>query len=126
MKKIILDTNFLLIPIQFKVDIFSEVDKICLFAYKLYIVDKTVDELNDIMEKGNAKDKLAAKIGLQLLKKKKVGVLKTKEGKVDDLILDALGEGILATQDSLLRKRALNRGNKVIFLRAKKYLILTD
>ncbi|MBW2991754.1 hypothetical protein KY345_00870 [Candidatus Woesearchaeota archaeon] len=31
MRKIILDTNFLLIPGQFKIDIFSEIRRICDF-----------------------------------------------------------------------------------------------
>ena len=125
MKKIILDTNFLLIPVQFKVDIFSEIDRICLFAYKLYIVDKTINELEKIIGKEKPKDKMAAKIALQLIKRKKVDIIKTSEGKVDDIILDLLGkDSILATQDALLRKKARKRGNQVIVLRSKKHLIL--
>lgn len=125
MKKIILDTNFLLIPIQFKVDIFSEIDKICLFKYKLYIIDRTIDELNNIIEKQKGKHKFAAKIALQLIKKKGISKIKTKEGRVDDLILELLDKDtILATQDALLRKKAVKKGGKVIVLRAKKYLVL--
>ena len=125
MKKVILDTNFLLIPVQFKVDIFSEIDRICLFAYKLYIVDKTINELEKIIGKEKPKDKMAAKIALQLIKRKKVDIIKTSEGKVDDILLDLLGkDSILATQDALLRKKARKRGNQVIVLRSKKHLIL--
>jgi rRNA-processing protein FCF1 len=125
MKKIILDTNFLLIPIQFKLDIFSEIDRICLFKYKLYIIDKTIDELKEIIKNQKGKHKLAAKIALQLIKKKNINKIKTKQGKVDDLILDSLDKDtILATQDELLRKKALKKGTKLIVLRAKKYLIL--
>ena len=50
MEKILLDTNFLLIPSQFKVDIFSEIKRICNFSYKLYVLDKSVGELNYIIE----------------------------------------------------------------------------
>ena len=125
MKKVILDTNFLLIPVQFKVDIFSEIDRICLFAYKLYIVDKTINELEKIIETEKPKDKMAAKIALQLIKRKKVDIIKTAEGEVDDIILDLLGkDSILATQDALLRKKAKGKGNQVIVLRSKKHLIL--
>ncbi|MBW2974400.1 twitching motility protein PilT [Candidatus Woesearchaeota archaeon] len=125
MKKIILDTNFLLIPIQFRLDIFSEIDRLCLFRYKLYIVDKTIDELKGIMEKQKGKHKEAAKIALQLIKKKNIGIIKTKEGMVDDLILDLLQKGsILATEDRLLREKALKKGIRVIMLRSGKYLIL--
>ncbi len=127
MKKVILDTNFLLIPVQFKVDIFSEIDRICLFGYKLYVVDKTIDELKKIVEKQKGKHKLAAKVALQLIKNKKLAVIKTKEGYVDDLILDLLGkEVILATQDALLRKKAIIKGSQVIFLRSKNHLVLNS
>ena len=125
MKKIILDTNFLLIPVQFNIDIFTEIDRVCMFPYKLYIVDKTVDELNKIIDEQKGKHKLAAKIALQFLKKKNIGVIKTKEGHVDDLILDVLDKDtILATQDVIFRRRAVKKGVKVIVLRSKKYLVL--
>jgi|TARA_Y100000310_G_C20452308_1_gene701375 hypothetical protein len=123
--KILLDTNFLLIPTQFNVDIFSEIDRICTFKYKLYIVDKTIDELKRVIEEQKGKHKFAAKIALQLVKKKGIGVIKTKKGYVDDLILDILDENhILATQDVLLKKRAAKKGIKTISMRSRKYLIL--
>lgn len=125
MKKIILDTNFLLIPVQFKIDIFSEIDRICLFSYRLYILDKTIDELNSIIKKQKGKHKLAAKVALQLIKKKKIGIIKTKQGKVDELILGLIdNDCILATQDEILRKRAVKKGIKVIILRSKRHLEL--
>tara|TARA_B100002003_G_C14026839_1_gene495062 strand:- start:54 stop:434 length:381 start_codon:yes stop_codon:yes gene_type:complete len=125
MEKIILDTNFLLIPTQFNVDIFSEIDRICTFKYKLYIVDKTIDELKKIIEEQKGKHKFAAKIALQLVKKKGIGIIKTKKGYVDDLILDLLDENhILATQDVLLKKRAVKKGIRTISMRSRKYLIL--
>ena len=125
MKKIILKNNFLLIPIQFKVDIFTEIDRICMFNYKLCIVDKTIDELNKIIETQKGKHKLAAKVALQLLKKKKVSKITTGEGGVDNLILDLLDENtILATQDVLLRQRAVKKNIKIIMLRSKRYLVL--
>lgn len=125
MKKIILDTNFLLLPSQFNVDIFSEIDRICLFKYKLYVLDKTIDELKNITERKKGKHKQAAKIALLLIKKKKIDIIKTKQGKVDELILELLNKDyILATQDNILRKKAVKKGIKTIFLRSKKYLVL--
>ena len=55
MAKIILDTNFLMIPAQFNVDIFSEIHRICDFKYELYIIDKTIDELR-VEATNNAKE----------------------------------------------------------------------
>jgi rRNA-processing protein FCF1 len=122
MQKILLDTNFLLIPFQFNVDIFAEIDRIILGSYKIYVLDKTIDELNSIIDDKEQKvrDRQAAKLGLQLIKAKKVSIIKTKQGAVDDLIA-AQKDYIVATQDLGLKKRI--KGKKIV-LRAKKKLIL--
>jgi rRNA-processing protein FCF1 len=123
MKKIILDTNFLLIPVQFRVDIFDEIDRIMLERYQLFVLDKTIDELKKIItdKKQKLRNRKAAKLGLQLLKAKNVKIIKTKEDLlVDDLIVKLKGY-IVATQDIGLKKRIKG---KIITLRAKKKLIL--
>lgn len=128
MKKIIIDTNFLLIPEQFKVDIISEIARIMDTGYKLYVIDKTVDELNGIIEKEAPKYRDAAKIGLLILKKNNICEIKTHEGNVDDLIFEAACEDvkdtIVATQDRELKARLKKKGVKAIALRQKHYLIL--
>jgi hypothetical protein len=122
MRKIILDTNFLLIPAQFKIDIFSEIKNICDFSYNLYVLDKTVDELNKIIKEQTGKNKAAAKLALDIIKVKKLKKIKTEEGNVDDLLLEQ--DAIIATQDKLLIKRLKTKKKKVIQLRQKKYLII--
>ena len=89
MQKIILDTNFLLIPGTFKLDIFEEIKKIASFNYTLFIVDKTVDELNSIINEKNtkSKDKMNAKIALQLITNKKIQKIHSKDHYVDNIIL---------------------------------------
>lgn len=127
MKKIILDTNFLLIPAQFKVDIFSEIDRIMLESYQLCVLDKTIDELNKIISgKQKLKNKNAAKLALQLLKAKRVKVLKTKKDKnADELILDRAKKGVLvATQDRVLKNRLKNKVS-IISLRKKSHVVKT-
>ncbi|MDP7180480.1 MAG: nucleotide-binding protein [Candidatus Woesearchaeota archaeon] len=126
MTRIIIDTNFLLIPIQFNVDIFSEIERIVDFKYKLYIVDKTVDELRAIVEKQKGKSKEAAKIGLLFVEKGKVNVIKTKGEKyTDDLIVEEVkGGDVVATQDVGLKRRLKEKGVKFIGLRQKRYLVL--
>ncbi len=127
MNKIILDTNFLLIPLQFNVDIFEEINRICVFKYKLFIIDKTIEELKDIIEKQRGKNKIAAGFALKLLKTKKVAIIETKENKsVDDLIVDISEKKnyIVATQDIDLKKRLKQHNVPLIVLRQKKYLLL--
>jgi rRNA-processing protein FCF1 len=123
MRKILLDTNFLLIPAQFKVDIFKEIDRIMFAKYKLYTLDKVIDELKKIIadKKQKQKDKKAAKLALQLIKAKKINIIKTKTDKpVDDIIADLKGY-VIATQDIGLKRRLKA---KIITLRAKKKLII--
>ena len=126
MKKILLDTNFLLIPAQFNIDIFSEINKIMLEKYQLYTLDKVIGELESIQKdkKQKQKNKKAAKLALQLIKAKKPIIIKTEQDKpVDDLIVDLKGY-IIATQDLFLKKRLKSKKIKIITLRAKKKLMI--
>lgn len=130
MKKIIFDTNFLLIPVQFKVDVFSEVDRICNFNYQLCILDKSINELENIVKSQKGKSKRAAKIALQLIKTKNIKIISTKniEKNADDSIVEIANktEHIVATLDKELKKRLKQKGISLISLRQKKYLILSQ
>ena len=125
MEKIILDTNFLMIPWQFKVDIFSEIDRICHFNYKIFIFEKSIDELNSIIQKSSGRDKRAAQFALKLIKLKNISLIKSDKKHVDNLIMENLSnDAVVATQDILLKKELLKKGFSVIILRQKKYLQL--
>jgi len=125
-KTVILDTNFLLIPAQFKVDIFSEIDRICPFAYETAVLDKTVDELNKIIKEQKGKNRDAAKLALQLLKKKGLKTIPTASQESADEILAMMADNgtIIATQDIAVRKAARKKLAKVIFLKNKKHLVI--
>ncbi|MFH1642579.1 MAG: PIN domain-containing protein [Nanoarchaeota archaeon] len=123
MKKIILDTNFLLIPFQFKIDIFSEIERICDFQYSIFILDKTINELVKIINEQKGKNRLAAKFALDLINTKKIKILKTSDGNVDDILVTL--DAIVATQDKILIKRLKNSFRQVIRLRQKKYLMIS-
>ncbi|OGM01836.1 hypothetical protein A3K72_02350 [Candidatus Woesearchaeota archaeon RBG_13_36_6] len=126
MKKIILDTNFLLIPYQFKVDIFSEIDRILDTKYNICILNKTINELNNLVEKSRGKDKKAAQLALKLIQHKNPEIIKTKINYVDKAILNIAKKQthIIATQDKELKKTLQARGIPIIVLRQKRYLQL--
>ena len=129
MNKIILDTNFLMIPWQFRVDIFSEFDRICSFNYKLYIFEETINELRGIMNDSNSsgKDKKAAEFALKLIKLENINIIKSKKKDVDSLILDNVNEDdFVATQDMQLKRELVKKRVSLIALRKKKYLILNE
>ncbi len=126
-KRIILDTNFLMACGQFNLDIFSEIDRICHFPYSLFILDKTINELENLIKKEKGKNKQAAKLAFLLIRKKKIPLLKTKEDGVDNLLYDiADKDTIVATLDKELKKRLKGKGILTITMRQKRYLILEE
>ncbi len=132
MIKIILDTNFLLIPAQFNVDIFSEIRRIAEDRYRLFIVDKTLDELDNIiaLQKGKHKSAamLAKSIAAKLIKSGELNIIKTGKTErllnVDDLILKMANscDYAVATQDVALKRKLRQNNVALIVLRQKKYL----
>ena len=123
MKKIIIDTNFLVVPFKYRIDIFSEFNRICNFNYKLYIFKQSILELKNIIEKQFGKDKKAAQFALKLIKLKNIGIINSEDMDVDSLILNNLPkDSIVATQDNFLKKKLRDKGISVIILRQKKYL----
>ena len=127
MKKIIVDTNFLMIPYQFKVDIFSELGRICDFNYKLCIFEESINELRSIISNSKGKDKKAAEVALKLISLNNINLIKSSKKDVDSLILENLDDAmVIATQDIALKKKLLEKGASVVILRQKKYLQLIE
>ena len=88
-KTIVLDTNILLAVAQFKVDIFTEIDRICDFPYILAVVTGTLDELNKLKKTTKkGKDKAAASLAAQLLVAKNVKVINLPSETVDDALAE--------------------------------------
>ena len=129
-KLILLDTNFLMIPAQFRVDIFSEIRRICDFSYELAVVQATVDELNRIAA-GKGREKAAALLALRLIKAKNIRIISSKTASfknADKVLLDVAAKKrdsiVVATQDMALKAGLKKLGTSVIVLRQKKYLSL--
>ena len=125
MNTIILDTNILMAIPQFKIDIFTELRRICDFQYQITILDRTIKELESIKSHQKGKDKLAASIALQLIKHNNLNITPTTEKKpVDDILADFSHQGlIVATQDMALKKKLKK---PYITLRKKEYLIFVN
>ena len=118
MYTIVLDTNFLITALKFKIDVFEEIEKICIFDYNLSVLDKTLSEL-----KGKPNEKLVK----ELLTKKKVNIIKTStKDYVDDILAKLDKNFIIATQDIDLKRRLETKKMPIIFIRQKKYLELKN
>ena len=126
MVRVILDTNFLLIPGEFRIDIFAEIARLMQSPYQLCIIDKTIDEIEKIIKTGKTKQKSAAKIAKKLLDTYPIKIIETdKRLHVDRLILDNLEKGtIVATQDADLKRMLRARAIPHFVMRSKQHLEL--
>ena len=125
MRTVIIDTNFLMLPSQFKIDIFTEINKLLFERYELCIVEGSIRELQDIAKSGKMVDRLAAKVALALVEKKNLKILSEEEPKVDDEITRLSHSGVIvATNDMALKRRVISKGANIITLRQMKYLVL--
>lgn len=120
--KVLLDSNFLLIPGRFRVDVFKELQ---LFGRpEPYTLDLVVKEIEGIAKKPG-RDAKYAHMGLFLLDSKGVNIIKTKARNTDrEIERIAKEEGfIVCTQDRELIKRLRKKGVRIISLRQRKYLV---
>ena len=117
---VVVDTNFLMIPGLFGVDIFSELDRVLDRKFKLIIPEPVVKELNRLA-RGASAERSAAKIALALVRRGRV--VKT-DAPADGAILElAKREStVVGTNDARLRKELRARGVPVIYLRQKSHL----
>ena len=125
--KVILDSNFLLIPSEFKIDIFESMMNLLNQRYEPTILSSTLHELQTIGEKGPPKLRKQAQIALKLAERcQMVKVERSKDETNDDVIIRIAVEwrSPVATSDRELRKRLRNQNIPVIFLRGKNRLEL--
>ncbi|MFP4567402.1 MAG: PIN domain-containing protein [Candidatus Woesearchaeota archaeon] len=128
--KIILDTNFLFIPGDVGIDIFTEMDRLMNESYDLYVMDSTIKELEHIiLTTGKQKQGLNAKLGLILIKQKNLKTINgSSKNYADESILDYAAKNpektIIATQDKDLKQQLKKIPVRIITLRQKKYLEL--
>ena len=118
MKKIILDTNFLIDLIKFKVDL-EDINILINEPYQLFSLSSVVRELKNL-----SKNNKYAKGALRLLEFKKIKIIKS-EGDVDKFLLTLANKNtIISTNDIKLKKKLKEKGMKVIYLRGKKKLAM--
>jgi rRNA-processing protein FCF1 len=125
---VVVDTNFLTLPYQFNVDVFSESKMVLEQRVDFVILRSVLEEINKLAETARGSDKRAFRIALELAENcKLVDVLgPISEMAVDDQLIEHTAQvgGVLATNDKELRARAKVRGIPVLLLRGKKRLVL--
>jgi len=127
--KVILDSNFLFVPAQFKIDLYEELTILLNQRFEPILLSTTHQELQTIAKKGSPSRKKQASLGLKLAEKcLRVKVEKGEGETNDDVILRVAAEwkSPVATNDRKLRKKLRAQGIPVIFLRGKSRLALED
>lgn len=115
-KRIILDTNFLVAPFQLSVSIFEELDHLYPTA-DIYTLESVIQEAKSI-EDGKYK-----KLVEKLLEKEDIEILEDSHNRdVDDALVEASVNYIIATNDKELKNRLLDRGREVVIIRSENYL----
>lgn len=115
-KKILLDTNFILDCIKFHLDIKSEISKVLDENFSLNIFDVTKKEL---------REKKYENIALELINRFNVNIFNTDSSNVDQAIF-ALDKKdlIVATSDKKLKEKLKNSNIPILVIRQKRHLKL--
>jgi len=126
MVKIILDSNFLLVPFQFRIDIFEELNNLLGKAEPI-VLSTTIEELKKMEKKSSTKSRMQFSAALKLAEKCEILEVKKKPSEnYDDVILRIASDLRIpvATNDSELRKRLRKAGLATIYLRQKARLVV--
>ncbi|MFH0927315.1 MAG: hypothetical protein V1822_01925 [Candidatus Micrarchaeota archaeon] len=130
MQPIILDTNFWLMPYEYRVDLLGGLENMVEYSpFAILVPTPVLNELK-MMAGEKGKRAVAAKSAIALMKslieKKKAKMVEGENGKADGAIITlALQTGAwVATNDRLLRFRLKEKGIKTVILKDKHAITL--
>ena len=119
--RVLLDTNFLIDLIRFKIDI-TAINELVGY-HKLATISSVVTELERIARQ-NTKSSSYAKLALKLIDENRIEIIKS-DRRPDEIILDMTGkDSMAATNDMELRKKLKAANVKSIYLKSKKHLAI--
>jgi len=123
--KVLLDSNALFVPLQFKIDIFTDIERLLNRNFELILLSPVKHELEVLAEKGSPKMRRSASYALKLAEKcKYLEVSTSASAPTDDIIVKIAKErGFLVfTNDRQLKKRLRDISVPVIYVRQKSRL----
>ncbi|KUH32523.1 nucleotide-binding protein [Thermococcus celericrescens] len=125
---VIPDTNFLLVPGQFGVDIIGELNRVLDVRFRIAVPNVVLQELEVIERKSRGKDLMAIRMAKKLAERFEVVEMgRFGERPIDDQIFDFAVKNervIVCTNDKGLKRRLREMGIPVVYLRSKKILEL--
>ncbi|MCS7124240.1 MAG: hypothetical protein NZ932_02330 [Candidatus Bathyarchaeota archaeon] len=123
--KVILDSNALFVPLQFKIDIFEELRTLLNRNFEPVLLQSVKKELEKIAAKGSLKNRKKAVYALKLAEKCTIVEFDGEGGgSPDDVIVKVASEWKcpVFTNDRTLRKRLRDINVPVIYVRQKSRL----
>ena len=125
--KILFDTNFLMIPLRFGVDVFEEAERVLNNLPEYYVTGSVLREI-ELLKQG-ASPSFAKELSFAEKIAERCSVLDVEAREketVDESILRTAVEKrlIVGTTDAELRRRLREVGVKVLVLRQRRYLEL--
>ena len=124
-KIVVFDSSAILMLFEYSIKLEQELVRL-LGSYEIVIPSKIVEELKFLSEKGKGKKKQYAKPALKLVEKFKI--VADKSENADNAVLNIAKKlnGIVFSNDKELKKRAKKEKIKTIFMRNKKYLMISE
>ena len=122
---IILDTNALLVPFKFKIDIFEELRNLVGRTSELLILSPNKYELERLATEGKPRIRRDASSAMKLIEKCKCIEVACEVGRTaDDVVVEVAGRMgcVVFTNDKMLRRRLRNISVPVIYVRQKSHL----
>ncbi|KYH39807.1 MAG: DNA-binding protein [Candidatus Bathyarchaeota archaeon B26-1] len=116
-RKVILDSNFLFVPVHFKIDIFEAIEEL-VGRFEPIVLSTTLDELRRIFEEGSEKVRREANLVRLLASRCRLMEVQKGVGETCVRVAKELGCAV-ATNDRELRRRLRREGITTIFLRGK-------
>ncbi|MFX0096535.1 MAG: PIN domain-containing protein [Candidatus Hodarchaeota archaeon] len=124
---VLLDANFLMMSGQFKINIFSELDRIIQSKYVPVVLTQTINELERLLDNEKPKIRQQASLALRMVENCEVREAKCLPNEsVDSLIMRYAKENkcVVSTNDKKLRKKLRKNLIAVVYLRKKAFLAM--
>ena len=125
--KIILDSNFLFVPAQFRLDVFEAMTTLVNQKYEPIVLSTTKNEVGKLAKRDAPKLRKQAQMALKLAEKCRLVDVERKRGETNDDVIvrvAAQWECPVATNDSELKRRLRDISIPVVYLRQKSRLEL--
>jgi uncharacterized protein len=123
--KVIADSNALFVPLQFKIDIFTELERVLNRKFELILLSPVKQELETLTKKSSTKTQKNAAFALSLAEKcTYVKVPEKSKEQTDDAIarIAKTWNAPVFTNDKLLKKKLRDISLPVIYVREKSRL----